>query len=518
MNNNKAVRHQGLKMSQRKNILIVASALFAFILFSNFVIENKPTIFLIGDSTMADKPLDDNPERGWGQVLPLFFNENVTIENYARNGRSTKSFFNQGLWKAVHQKLKPGDYVFIQFGHNDSKISDTARYAEPHTTYKKFLELYVNQSREKGAIPILITPVNRRKFDAGGKFVDQHGDYPGVVREVAKELDVPLIDLHKKSLDLFNKLGSQETLKYFLASVPPHEYKALPDGKDDNTHFTRFGAIEIAKLVAESIKELGVPLENFLLPTVDFSNRENGKVVALDYYFNHELKKDANGNEIQFHYIWEDKENSGFSKLGNIIENLGATLYEIHDAPTYKELKNASIYIIVDPDTPAETAQPNYIDDHSIDEIVNWVKQGGVLLLMANDKGNCEFEHLNNLAEKFGIHFNEDSRNHVDGTKFDMGKFDVFPKHPIFDWIKKIYMKEISTIKLKAPAEPILTDSGDIIMAGSNYGKGYVFAVGDPWLYNEYITHWRLPKEFQNYEAGENLFRWLLDKAKVVKK
>jgi unsaturated rhamnogalacturonyl hydrolase len=246
-------------------------------------------------------------------------------------------------------------------------------------------------------------------------------------------------------------------------------------------------------------------------------NEKKGKVVTLDYYFNHELKKDSSGKEIQFHYTWQDKENSGYSELGGIIENLGSSLYEIRTAPTFNGLKNTSIYIIVDPDTPTETAKPNYIDDQSIKQIVKWVKAGGVLMLMGNDRGNCEFEHLNNLAEKFGIHFNGDSRNKVEGAKFDMGKFDVFPDHPIFKGIKKIYLKEISTLSLKNPAKSILTDNGDVIMAGSNYGKGFVFAVGDPWLYDEYIDNRILPVEFENHKAGINLFKWLLLKAKAVK-
>lgn len=300
-------------------------------------------------------------------------------------------------------------------------------------------------------------------------------------------------------------------------SVPPKTYKALPDGKVDNTHFTRRGAIIIAQMVVDGIKELKLPIVKMLKPNYKHSEIAKGKVVALDYFYNHELKKDATGKEYQYHYIWEDKENSGFSKLGNIIENFGATLYEIHNAPVKDELKNTSIYIIVDPDTPAETAQPNYIQENSIEEIANWVKDGGVLVLMGNDKGNSEFEHLNKLSERFGIHFNEVSLNKVDGKNYDMGKFDLFPNHPLFEGIKKIYLKEISTFSLKEPAQSVLSRGDEIIMASSNYGKGFVFAVGDPWLYNEYIDHRKLPEDFQNYKAAENLFNWLLSKAAVVK-
>jgi len=497
-----------------RTVLILTVAVLSY----HFTAEIKPTIYLIGDSTMADKPLDDNPERGWGQLIPNFFSDDVIIENHARNGRSTKSFIDQGLWKTIFEKIKPGDYVFIQFGHNDSKISDTTRYAAPRTTYRENLIRYVNDSRSKGAVPVLLTPVNRSKFDSEGKFVDQHGEYPGVVREIAAELNVPLIDLHAKSLKYFTDLGPNGTKELFLLSVPKKTYKALPDGKVDNTHFTRAGAIKIAGMVAEGIQELHLPIEKFLISNPLFSDLGNGKVVALDYFFNHEIKKDAEGKEYQFHYTWEDKENSGFFRLGNIIENLGASLYEIKTAPGIDDLKNVSIYIIVDPDTPAETAQPNYISDSSAAVIAGWVKSGGVLVLMGNDKGNSEFNNLNRLSEKFGIIFNEVSLNQVVGKNWDMGKFDLLPDHPIFEGIRKIYMKEISTFSLKEPAAALLTRGEEIIIACSEYGKGFVFAVGDPWIYNEYIDHRRLTGDFQNYETAENIFKWLLSKAKVVKK
>jgi len=242
-----------------------------------------------------------------------------------------------------------------------------------------------------------------------------------------------------------------------------------------------------------------------------------GKVVALDYYFNDEWKKDKNGKKVQYHYVWEDSANSGYSKLGTVITNLGAKISEIHTAPTLNELKKCSIYIIVDPDTPQENPHPNYIDDASRKSIVEWVRKGGVLILFANDKGNCEFKHLNKLAENFGIHFNEDSRNEVVGKDFDMGKFDNLPDNPIFKDVKKIYLKEISTLKISSPAEVILKDKGDVIMASSKIGKGFVFAVGDPWLYNEYIDNHKLPVGFENGKAAVNLFTWLLKKSKAVK-
>jgi lysophospholipase L1-like esterase len=501
-----------------KRCLIKASTLILLALFTAFKAgEEKPVIFLIGDSTCADKPLDDNPERGWGQLLPNFFLQSIKIENHAKNGRSTKSFRTEGLWKNVFDKLKPGDYVFIQFGHNDQKINDSTRYAEAHTNYRQNLIRYVEETRLKGAIPVLLTPVNRRKFDDQGKFVDQHADYPIVVREVAKEMNVPLIDVHKKSLDYFSKLGEEGTKRLFIMSVPKNVYKSLPNGRDDNTHFTRTGAIEVTKMVVEGIKEMQLPVEKYLLNDVKFSNEADGKIVALDYFFNHEFKKDKDGKDVPFHYIWEDKEFSGYYAVGNMIENLGAGIYEISKAPKYDDLKKTSVYIIVDPDTPKETSNPNYMSDSLITEIVKWVNDGGVLVLLTNDAGNCEFENFNKLSEKFGIHFNEDSRNRVTGTDFSMGKFDKFPSHPIFEGVGAIYLKEISTLKLSVPAEPLFTDGNDIIMATAKSGNGFVFALGDPWIYNEYYDNRKLPEEFENFKAAKNLFSWLLSKAKKVR-
>ncbi len=258
-----------------------------------------------------------------------------------------------------------------------------------------------------------------------------------------------------------------------------------------------------------------------LLPTAALLSRPgtpgNGaKVVCLDCYHNNEWKKLKDGSEIRYHYIWEDTANSGYSGLGKIIRQLGAKISESRTAPTKAELSKASIYIIVDPDTPEETAHPHYITDAEIGSIVSWVKGGGVLALFANDSGNCEFTHLNRLASHFGIHFNEDSRNDVVGRDFDVGAFSELPDIPMFRGVRKIYLKEISTLRITGPAKAELVDKGDVIIASARYGKGFVFAVGDPWFYNEYLYDRKLPKSFDNYDAARSLFTWLLSRAKPV--
>ncbi len=278
-------------------------------------------------------------------------------------------------------------------------------------------------------------------------------------------------------------------------------YSSVPKRDDDFKGVGPFimGTVELEKSLPDPNSNVG---------------KNNKKVVGLDNYFNDEHEKGKDGKEHPYHYIWEDTANSGYSKLGRIITNLGAEITELHNAPAKSSLDKLSIYIIVDPDTPQENPHPNYIDDTSIKNIVSWVKAGGVLVLFGNDKGNCEFRHLNKLAENFGIHFNEDSRNDVVGKKYYMGEFVNLPKNPIFKNVKKIYMKEISTLKLSGNAKPLLTDKGDVIIATAKVGKGFVFAVGDPWFYNEYIDDHKLPADIENYKTAENLFSWLLRKAK----
>ncbi len=471
-------------------------------------------VFLIGDSTMADKPTVDNPERGWGQLLPYFFDANVVIENHARNGRSTKSFIEEGRWEAVLGKLRPGDYVFIQFGHNDEKISDTIRFASPHGAYKENLRRFVDDTRSKGATPVLLTPVQRRKFDRQGRLEETHGEYPAVVREVAAEQKVPLIDVTSASAGLFNNLGPERTQRIFLW-VPDSIFESLPGGKQDNTHFNEYGATIIAGLVVDALKQSDLSLKNHLQPFSADSLPGLDKVVALDYYYNCEWRP-AGAKRVQFHYVWEDTTDSGFSELGRTITRLGAYTTRVRVAPTLSMLSRYRVYVIVDPDTPRETDQPNYIEDTSAARIAEWVKAGGVLLLMANDRGNAEFEHFNRLASRFGIRFNEDSYHRVVGRDFEKGKFSDLPSHPIFEGVHQIYMKDLCSLDVATPAVPVLTEDGKVFIAVATFGKGTVLAVGDPWLYNEYYDSRKLPSSFENQKAGERLFAWLLARSRPV--
>jgi lysophospholipase L1-like esterase len=481
-------------------------------LISGWMLKPEPKVFLVGDSTMADKPLVGNPERGWGQVFPLFFQAGVSFENHARNGRSTKSFIAEGRWSTVLDRLQAGDYVMIQFGHNDAKKEDATRYAAAYTEYKSNLLKFVRDARARSATPILLTPVVRRRFDANGKFFDVHGDYPDVVREVAAVESVPMLDLQKKSMNLLTQLGAEESTNLFLRASPG-EFSAMPNGKKDDTHFSWRGAALVASLVVEELKQTQSPLASYLLPESPAPFVGIGKTVLLDCYFNNEWRVDSTGKSSRYHYVWHDSTNSGYSILGSIITNTGAVIDTLCKPPSQKNLRHASIYILVDPDTPKETQSPNYMNQEAARAITAWVENGGVLVLLENDKGNAEFDHFNGLAERFGIQFNEDSRNRVAGKEYQVGTFERFPDHPIFKDVRQIFIKELSTLQIQSPAEAVLSHNGDVIIAFAKYGKGGVFAVGDPWFYNEYMDNRRLPEGFDNPKAAENLFRWLLQSA-----
>lgn len=233
--------------------------------------ERKATIFLIGDSTMANKPTDDNPERGWGQLFPEYFTSDIDIQNHAVNGRSTKSFIKEGRWDTVMGRIQPGDFVLIQFGHNDSKADDSNRTAPAHTLYKENLIRFVTDVRSKGATPVLITPVMRRKFDPSGKFIDQHGDYPGVVKEVAALMKVDWIDLHKSSEEMIVNEGVEGSKRFFM-NIPKNHFKNYKGKENDNTHFTEYGAASVASLVCKSIKDQNLPMAKYLKPS-DFKEK-----------------------------------------------------------------------------------------------------------------------------------------------------------------------------------------------------------------------------------------------------
>jgi lysophospholipase L1-like esterase len=219
----------------------------------------KITVYLIGDSTMSIKETKNYPETGWGMPFVFFFDESVAVDNRAQNGRSTKSFLAENRWQPVASALKEGDYVFIQFGHNDEV--PTKKTYTTEAEFKTNLIRYVAETRARKATPVLITPVARRKFDAAGKVEGTHTVYSEIVRATAREQQVPLIDLDRESQALLQQYGVENSRLLFNQLVPG-EHPNYPDGKEDNTHFNELGARKMAQLVLADIRALRLELAN----------------------------------------------------------------------------------------------------------------------------------------------------------------------------------------------------------------------------------------------------------------
>ncbi|WP_223820947.1 rhamnogalacturonan acetylesterase [Bacillus sp. S3] len=225
--------------------------------------EQEITIYLAGDSTVSNYPASLSPRSGWGQELSNRFDSHVTVINQAKPGRSSKSFIDEGRLQWILHHINKGDYLFIQFGHNDEKRLDPSRYTNPSTTYKSYLKQYIQGARGNGAIPILVTPVERMSFSVDGMAQASHGEYPKAMKELASEENVPVIDLTAKSRELFQQLGPEQTKTLFMW-LKAGEYPHYPDGAMDSTHFRKNGAIEIASLVIEGIDELDLPLQEYV--------------------------------------------------------------------------------------------------------------------------------------------------------------------------------------------------------------------------------------------------------------
>lgn len=250
----------------KKNILI----LLALVTLCAFTVEKKRvTIFLAGDSTMSfwspihhikdsvtGKITDETyPQRGWGQMLPSFFNSEVSIQNFAKSGKSTLTFATEGFWQKIMDKVQAGDYVVIEFGHNDESKASFPRFTTP-AEYGANLRKFVSDVRGKSAIPILCTPVSRRKFE-DGKLVDTHKLYSDEVRKIAKEENVLFIDMQKKSAKRIMELGEIESKKLFVY-IEPGVKLSNPKGRKDDTHFNELGATVLAEEFVKGLKELHI--------------------------------------------------------------------------------------------------------------------------------------------------------------------------------------------------------------------------------------------------------------------
>jgi len=228
-------------------------------------VKKKTTVWLIGDSTMSVKDVKAYPETGWGMPFVNFWDSTIAVDNRAKNGRSTRSFMEEGLWKPVMEQMQEGDYVFIQFGHND-EVPTKKTYTKEEE-FKSLLKKYIAETRSKKANPVLLTPVARRKFDSTGHIQETHAVYSQIVRDVAKEENVPLIDLAEKGKALYQQMGPDAS-KYLFNYLMPGEHPNYPAGKEDDTHFSELGARKIAEIVLAEIRNLKLELADRIIKPV----------------------------------------------------------------------------------------------------------------------------------------------------------------------------------------------------------------------------------------------------------
>ena len=288
-------------MKRKPLLLILASVLTAALMLSAG--KHKTTIFMIGDSTMANKPYDnEKPERGWGMALQGFFTDKIVVDNHAVNGRSSKSFIDEGRWKVVYDKIKPGDYVIIQFGHNDEKPK-ADRHTDPGTTFDANLTRFIRETREKGGIPVLCNAVVRRNFllqeekndddeklrntvytgekkQEGDVLVDTHGDYVIAPRNVASATNTPFIDANRITHELEQGMGREDSKKLHMW-FKPGENPSIPNGRQDNTHYNVYGAHVVAGLLVDELARQ-VPALRKYVRHYDFIVAIDGKGNYMD--------------------------------------------------------------------------------------------------------------------------------------------------------------------------------------------------------------------------------------------
>jgi unsaturated rhamnogalacturonyl hydrolase len=254
----------------------------------------------------------------------------------------------------------------------------------------------------------------------------------------------------------------------------------------------------------------------FLLASSEMETAPNTKLgrndtVLVDGWFNSQLRADAFGQQVLFHYKWNTWDEAGYSLFGHIFRNFGATTSELDADPTAAELRRAQVYLIVSPDNLDKNPHPHYANAEDAAQIAGWVHSGGVLMIMENDTSYADLDHFNVVSDKFGIHFNNVLRKHVVGTNWDQGKILIDGTGPIFHRPHTIYVKDVCTISVSGPAHAVLSEGADTFMATAKYGKGTVYAMVDPWLYNEYTDGRKLPAAYDNFAAGNELVRWVLD-------
>jgi unsaturated rhamnogalacturonyl hydrolase len=254
----------------------------------------------------------------------------------------------------------------------------------------------------------------------------------------------------------------------------------------------------------------------FLLASAEMEAAQNaklghGRTVLVDGWFNSQQRADAFGETVYFHYKWDTWDEPGYSLFGHIFRNYGANSGELDAEPTAANLKRADVYVIASPDNLDKNPHPHFANADDATQIAQWVKAGGVLMIMENDTSYADLDHFNVISQEFGIHFNSILRKHVVGTNWEQGKITIDGTGPIFHRPHTIYVKDVCTISATGPAHSVLAEGPDIFMATAKYGKGTVYAMVDPWLYNEYTDGRKLPAVYDNFAAGNELVRWVLE-------
>ncbi|MFP5204552.1 MAG: glycoside hydrolase family 88 protein [Acidobacteriota bacterium] len=266
------------------------------------------------------------------------------------------------------------------------------------------------------------------------------------------------------------------------------------------------------KTIAGDPKGVGT----FLMAAGEMDNIQNarlgrGRTVTIDAWFNSQKRPDPTGREVYYHYKWDDWSPAGYSLFGHLFEDFGAQLATLDTAPTVASLSRAQVYIVASPDIPAKNPHPHYATPEDARQIAAWVRAGGVFVILENDTSFADLDHFNAVAAKFGMHFNSVLRKHVIGADWAMGKIAVGAGGPIFHHPHTLYVKDVCTIALHPPARSLLSENGDTFMAMARYGQGTVLAMTDPWLYNEYTDGRKLPAQYDNYAAGREFVRWILE-------
>jgi len=311
--------------------------------------------------------------------------------------------------------------------------------------------------------------------------------------------------------------GYRGILSHFTSIAPESEFSLTDTVKASGLGGDPYRDGSYAYYIGEKVatndpKGVGA----FLLAASEMETAQNaklgrGRTVLVDGWFNSQQRTDAFGQQVYFHYKWNTWDEPGYSLFGHIFGNYGASTAELDTEPTAAALKGADVFIIASPDNLDKNPHPHYANDDDATQIAQWVKAGGALMIMENDTSFADLDHFNVISDRFGIHFNSVLRKHVVGTNWDQGKIVIDGKGPIFHHLHTIYVKDVCTITISGPAHPVLAEGADIFMATAKYGKGTVYAMVDPWLYNEYTDGRKLPAVYDNFAAGNELVRWVLE-------